>query len=268
MNADYVFIDTIDKCLEAYQILKTQKTITVGIEGIDLSRTGRICLITIGTIDNVCYIFDIYTMGESAFDNGLSKVLSNGLIKKIIYDIRTKADALYHQFNVSIKGDKSAFQGVVDCQITATEAYDAFGERVIGFDKAMTFSSIPQRERMRMKIGKKRGKARDLMMKDSCKALTERPLDQRIIDFLVTDSVMLFDIFESTMKITGIKVRELKAETYDRMTNMINDSFEDMYPDDNGESYGHDMTHVDWNRLRKNIKNEYEYRQWRRMVEF
>ena len=104
-------IDTIESC----KIITTYLNdicpiIAVDIEGIDLGRSGKICLIQV-TDSKSTWLFDITTLGDNAFkEGGLSSIFANDKICKIVYDGRGDCDALYHQF-------KCEMVNVLDMQV-------------------------------------------------------------------------------------------------------------------------------------------------------
>ena len=77
--------------------------IAVDIEGINLCRDGKICLIQIcgRTSPENVYLFDISKLGKSAFMEGrLKELFEDQNIQKIVYDGRGDNDALYHLYQV------------------------------------------------------------------------------------------------------------------------------------------------------------------------
>ena len=83
-------IDTLSACITAVQQLSREPEIAIDIEGVNLSRTGKISLVQIA--DNKCnvYLFDITQLGEKAFHaGGLARLLEDRAVLKVIFDGRT-----------------------------------------------------------------------------------------------------------------------------------------------------------------------------------
>ncbi|XP_048393656.1 piRNA biogenesis protein EXD1 isoform X1 [Stegostoma tigrinum] len=81
--------------------IKKQSAIGVAVEGIDICRFGKLCLMQIATKDQI-YLFDILLLGPVAFKNGLKMVLEDSNILKVIHDCRLVSDCLYHQYRVDL----------------------------------------------------------------------------------------------------------------------------------------------------------------------
>lgn len=83
--------------------------IAVDLEGNNLSRSGTITLVAVGT-PSMAYLFDIIGLGRKVFDSGLRGILEDKKIDKLMFDCREDSDALWHLFDVNI-------DGVVDVQL-------------------------------------------------------------------------------------------------------------------------------------------------------
>ena len=99
-------MNTLDVCKSTCEMLRVESSIAVDLEGEQLGRTGPICILTVGRKDGSAYLFDIVTLGVAAFENGgLRALLEDARVMKLMYDGRSDADALFHQFNgVRIRG--------------------------------------------------------------------------------------------------------------------------------------------------------------------
>jgi len=76
--------------------------IAVDCEGVQLGRTGRLCLVQVATPTKP-YLFDIIEGGGAIFDSGLRRVLEDERIVKVMHDCRMDSDALFHEFKGSLK---------------------------------------------------------------------------------------------------------------------------------------------------------------------
>jgi stage III sporulation protein SpoIIIAA len=102
------FVDDIMIATLIIEELLTVKELAVDIEG-DLSKEGKLSLIQIAAeLDDSestsVYIFDILKCPEIMTDGGLSALLSEEGITKIIHDCRQDSQALLYQHNVSLRG--------------------------------------------------------------------------------------------------------------------------------------------------------------------
>jgi exonuclease 3'-5' domain-containing protein 1 len=107
-------------------------SIYVDLEGIELSRTGSISLISILVQPTLsrrhAYLVDIYTMGSIAFTTtGLLKktlkaILESPDISKVFFDVRNDSDALYAHFAISL-------QGIIDVQLMELASRGPFASR-------------------------------------------------------------------------------------------------------------------------------------------
>lgn len=138
LESGTIVVDDVDKCREiTSRLVKEGKEIAVDFEGIDLCRDGELCLIQCAQKDDNgrVYLFDIVAMNKAAFtEGGLKELLESSHVKKVIYDGRGDADALYHQFEVSLLN-------VYDLQICSVKRQETLECRpdkfVHGLGKAM-----------------------------------------------------------------------------------------------------------------------------------
>ncbi|XP_038638810.1 piRNA biogenesis protein EXD1 isoform X1 [Scyliorhinus canicula] len=101
-SLEYILIDQFQqKFGPAIFHIKQQSVIGVAVEGIDICRFGKLCLIQIATNDQI-YLFDIFLLGPVAFKNGLKMILEDSDILKVIHDCRLVSDCLYHQYRVGL----------------------------------------------------------------------------------------------------------------------------------------------------------------------
>ncbi|KAH6918215.1 ribonuclease H-like domain-containing protein [Coprinopsis sp. MPI-PUGE-AT-0042] len=82
-------------------------SIAVDVEGVDLSRHGRVSLIQmVKKGGNTIWLLDVTTLGRTAFEHedeegrSIRKVLESVEIKKILYDVRNDSDALYQLYSL------------------------------------------------------------------------------------------------------------------------------------------------------------------------
>lgn len=133
-------VDTVDRCREVCADLLERSAlearqgrelvVAVDLEGVDLSREGRVSVVTLAT-HAVVYLFDITTMGQEAFEKKggqLRSVLTSPGIRKLMYDCRCDVDALYFLHRVLPVN-------VRDLQPMIVEEFHPTGQYLIGLQK-------------------------------------------------------------------------------------------------------------------------------------
>ncbi|XP_057716257.1 piRNA biogenesis protein EXD1 isoform X2 [Corythoichthys intestinalis] len=102
---EYIHFEVIDgfdeKFGPAVMTIKQQQVVSVGADGVEIFKHGRLCWLQIATKKQV-YLFDILLLGAKAFKNGLSMILENKRILKVIHDCRLIAGCLMTQFGVKL----------------------------------------------------------------------------------------------------------------------------------------------------------------------
>ncbi|XP_061824944.1 piRNA biogenesis protein EXD1 isoform X3 [Nerophis lumbriciformis] len=104
-DEEYINFEVIDEFHEKFGLavmnIKKQHVVGVGADGVALYKHGRMCWLQIATKNKV-YLFDILLLGARAFKNGLSMILQNKHILKVIHDCRAIAGCLNTQFGVKL----------------------------------------------------------------------------------------------------------------------------------------------------------------------
>uniref|UniRef100_UPI003AB05949 delta-like protein 4 n=1 Tax=Centroberyx gerrardi TaxID=166262 RepID=UPI003AB05949 len=99
---NFVVIDGFhEKFGPAMMHIKKQQVIGVGADGVEVFQHRKLCWLQIATKNKV-YLFDILLLGARAFKNGLSMILENEHILKVIHDCRDIAGCLTVQFGVNL----------------------------------------------------------------------------------------------------------------------------------------------------------------------
>ena len=112
------FVDKVDQLAAVVSHLRYDEAIGVDLEGEALGRYGTILTLQLHSSgrDPVVYVVDVMLLGSSAFeDAGLRRLLESESPKKLFFDVRADANALFYHFNV-----RMVPQGVVDLQLLAT----------------------------------------------------------------------------------------------------------------------------------------------------
>ena len=119
-GAGPVLVDTVALCREHCDRLGKAATIAVDFEGINLCRDGEMLLAQLAADDgSPTVLIDIYRLQQSAFEEGgLRALLESTATRKLIFDGRADADALFHLHQTRLTN-------VCDCQVLCARHLDA-----------------------------------------------------------------------------------------------------------------------------------------------
>ena len=100
-----VLVSNLDDLTERQRVeLLECKLFALDCEGVDLGRSGRICLIQLST-PSTCYLFDV--LGLSSVSDMiifLKVILEDRKKTKVIHDCKMDADALFHLCGIHLSG--------------------------------------------------------------------------------------------------------------------------------------------------------------------
>ena len=102
-EVEVVIVDTEDILQRSKLELENVKELSFDCEGINLSRTGTLCVVQISSRSKT-YLFDVLSSAKDCIVHYLKEILENSDIIKIIHDVRMDSDALYHQFDIKLYG--------------------------------------------------------------------------------------------------------------------------------------------------------------------
>lgn len=114
----YVFVDSVPALADAtaaLTLLAAGHGLAVDLEGVNLGRTGEIATVQLcGEPRGTTYIVDVTTLGSAAFEEagGLRRLLEDVATRKLFWDVRCDANALFHHFDVAMPPES-----VVDLQL-------------------------------------------------------------------------------------------------------------------------------------------------------
>ena len=77
-------IESIRRCREVIEVLKTYEVISVDAEGVNLGKEGPLTLLQIGTPDEKVYLFDVLTNKRLFEDGNLKMILQSPQIVKVM----------------------------------------------------------------------------------------------------------------------------------------------------------------------------------------
>jgi exonuclease 3'-5' domain-containing protein 1 len=101
---NYVLIDRVgDVFKRAVEDIKAEPAVGLSMEGAMFGRDSQASLVSFST-PSCAFLFDIYILGDAAFDNGLRDILESEKIEKVIHNCRLVSDCLHHKHRVTICG--------------------------------------------------------------------------------------------------------------------------------------------------------------------
>lgn len=209
LESNSSWINTSQQVEQACVILKECSRIAVDIEGIDLGRFGKICIIQIATEKNEIFLFDICTLAYDAFRAGLRAILESPTIQKIMFDCRSDCDALYYQYDVQVKT-------VVDAQIAimCNKRHNK-KTRLIGLKQALIESNVIPYDRIHQ-IQQIKDKGLQLF-RGSYKVWKIRPLPLELMKYCCVDILYLLALYDSNVRILQ---KSLTSTDIERMSQM------------------------------------------------
>eukprot|EP00931_Biecheleriopsis_adriatica_P024563 TRINITY_DN15270_c0_g1_i1.p1 TRINITY_DN15270_c0_g1~~TRINITY_DN15270_c0_g1_i1.p1 ORF type:complete len:613 (+),score=112.66 TRINITY_DN15270_c0_g1_i1:30-1841(+) len=209
-------IDTAEACSEACGDLQHEDVLALDIEGKQLCRHGAICIIQVACRDGRIFLFDIWTLGQDAFDAGLQKVLESDAVVKLLFDCRCDGDALYHQYKVLPSN-------VVDLQVLREKAKPGGGflkGMMTALEDVLSPNDFENAHALKL-IG------RQLFEPDLGGRQTiweDRPLPDALIEYCAQDVYYLFDMLDRWSNHLAMPM--LRAVSERRMYDqMLADSF-------------------------------------------
>lgn len=184
------WVATLGDCAKVCEGLMKQEMLAVDIEGVDLGRSGEICIVQVADVSGRVFLFDVTTMGPSVFENGLKSLLEAPDIAKLFYDGRSDADALFHLHGVRI-------QHVMDMQVLFTKAKGNGSSHLAGMAKALGHV-LPYSEAQRIKGIKIAGLSMFAPERGgSLEIWRKRPLPKVLETYCASDVIHMFAMFRS-----------------------------------------------------------------------
>ncbi|KAK2826164.1 hypothetical protein Q5P01_020378 [Channa striata] len=184
--------------------IKKQHVIGVGADGVYMSKQGRLCWLQIAT-KNKIYLFDILVLGARAFKNGLSMILENKSILKVLHDCRVLAGCLLAHFGVKITNVFDTQVADVMCFYSETGGF--LPDRVSTLQEVVSFHlKVPSSQLSSLQV-------KSQLVEDEIEMFYQRPcpvpllkmmalsvihlqpLRLRLLDKLMTDYMALVDSY-------------------------------------------------------------------------
>ena len=198
-------ITTLPQACKAVNYLKSQQIIAVDFEGVELSRTGQLCLLQAASISKI-FIFDIIILGKSVFNTrkengaGLGALLE-GRVLKVVHDSRHDCDSLLSQFGVrmtNIWDTQVAFRMLKRQQEVSTEPLPISLKTLL-----LKFTGLKEEDCQVKVAGKER-------MQDDKGFWKTRPLNEEALKYA------RFDV-EHLLKVHNTLRKYLERENYERV---------------------------------------------------
>ncbi|PPR07332.1 hypothetical protein CVT26_013648 [Gymnopilus dilepis] len=199
MSPNIILVDSVsilEQCLADVSSTSVAQ-LAIDLEGIDLCRHGKISILQIfADSSNTIWLIDITTLDSSAFDHMdeegrcLRNVLQDSCAKKVFYDVRNDADALYNLYAIDVGN-------VYDLQLLEVAVRRASKHKVkylSGLGKAIEASLCPPAHWKDIKQ-----KGLELFQPErggSYEVFEKRPLDPVILAYCAQDVALLFRLEE------------------------------------------------------------------------
>ncbi|TFK18245.1 hypothetical protein FA15DRAFT_760705 [Coprinopsis marcescibilis] len=169
--------------------------VAVDIEGIRLNRSGKVCIVQLkSNLSDIIWLLDVTTLGASAFNQtdahgtSIRHILENPRVKKIFFDVRNDADALYNQYGVDMVN-------VCDLQIlelAVRRSNKRHSKMLTGLGKCLESYLTMGPEWVQTKDEGRRLFAPELG--GSYDVFENRPLDPRLVRYCAHDVLLLDDL--------------------------------------------------------------------------
>nr|XP_054750667.1 uncharacterized protein LOC129256509 [Lytechinus pictus] len=156
--------------------------VALDCEGCSLSKTGRLTLVQLATMEGKVYLFDVFRCPYIFEDGLLAELLQSDAILKVIHDCRKDAAALFHQYGITLTNtfDTSIAYAVLQnqCQVAGSRPRPR-----ISFQNLCEIIGEDMDIENKKDIKKKMKYIRNFWAR--------RPLSNDMIDYAATDVYML-----------------------------------------------------------------------------
>ncbi|XP_070698500.1 piRNA biogenesis protein EXD1 [Pempheris klunzingeri] len=202
---NFVVIDEFhEKFGPAVMHIKKQRVIGVAADGVEVFKHSRLCWLQISTKNKV-YLFDILLLGARAFKNGLSMILENKQILKVIHDCRAIAGCVMAHFGVKLTNVFDTQVADVMCFYSETGGF--LPDRVSTLEEVVSLHlKVPSSQLLSLKMKSELTREeREMWYKRPCpvallkvmalSVIHLQPLRLVLLDTLMTDYMALVDSY-------------------------------------------------------------------------
>ena len=205
-----ILVDELSDCASRIaELLSCGSPVAVDYEGVNLCRSGVLCIVQIAPKQGAVLLIDIETIGNAAFDEGrLRELLESQSLIKLCYDCRADADALYHLHGVTP-------HNLFDLQVAYCTKRDVESHRrdpfLKGLGNALQGLGLGSAQSRQLEQVKNKGLALFAPEKGgSYEVWRQRPLPQDLIDYASLDVAYLHVMFEKWARfVPANQMREL-----------------------------------------------------------
>ncbi|TEB27995.1 hypothetical protein FA13DRAFT_825377 [Coprinellus micaceus] len=177
-------------------------TIAVDLEGVQLSRKGRVSLVQLkANHSRVIWLLDITVLGGEAFTHPNSEgvtvkhILESSAYKKLFYDVRRDADALYNLYAIDMSN-------VLDVQLTelaVRKSNRLHSRHLNGLAKSITTYLRPPPHFLATKEAGQALMNPKLGLGGSYEVFERRPLRRELVEYAAQDVALLANL-EATLR--------------------------------------------------------------------
>lgn len=159
-------------------------------EGVDLGRTGDICIIQLSTRKS-CYLFDVLGHDSSSgLIQFLKEMLEDATKTKVIHDCKMDADALLHQYGIYLTG------------VHDTQCWDVLLRDGVPLNLNRTLSAYNCDTNDQRDHG---------LYRENPRFWATRPITSRMIEWACGDVRHLFDLYSAQMAMAGAIGEDVRA---------------------------------------------------------
>jgi ribonuclease D len=189
--ARYTIIDHKSSCSDICRELMNESIVSIDLEGVNLGRTGKICLLQLACMDGRVFLFDIYALGEDAFigDFSLRTILESESIIKLMYDCRSDCDALFHQYRVLPVR-------IFDLQVLYVLMRQPRSKYLPGLKQVLTDTLIGS---TKLRVDRIKAEGHQLFAPTqggNFEVWKERPLQRKLLEYAAEDVKQLFAVYD------------------------------------------------------------------------
>ncbi|KAF8623861.1 hypothetical protein AX15_006178 [Amanita polypyramis BW_CC] len=189
--------------------------LAVDIEGVNLCRRGRICIVQLqSSLSSVVWLVDVTILGAQAFEEAdkegrsLRSILQRPNIQKWFYDVRNDSDALYNLYGISLNN-------VYDLQLLE------LANRLSRGKNARFLASLEKTTEEYLNIGrdwqdiKEQGIALFVPSRGGYYGILEkRPLDPRLVAYCEQDVSVMSSLAKALRSQMGMEGRNWELRVY------------------------------------------------------
>ncbi|PFH48883.1 hypothetical protein AMATHDRAFT_49165 [Amanita thiersii Skay4041] len=223
-----VLVDTIEllhDCLADISPLPAPSRpnyLSVDVEGVNLCRRGRICIIQLqSSLSKITWLVDVTVLGAQAFEEvdekgrSLRSILQQPTIQKWFYDVRNDSDALYNLYGISLNN-------VYDLQLLELANRLSRGKHARFLNSLEKSTEEYLMVHQDWRAIKEQGISLFVPSRGGhYEILEKRPLDPRLVAYCEQDVSVLFDLARALRGQMGMKGRDWEIRVFIASTSRV-----------------------------------------------